>query len=703
MKRFRPSRRLLRLILETSKTSLKMFIESVTLSNFKSFGPEPTTTTLSPHVITLVGTNGSGKTALIEALQRLFSPVRGERAIQKSDFHFAPDETEEQIDKRWLYIEATLAFPEIDNQDTTEGAKRTVPAAFNDMFITQSDGSLKARIRLEAQWRRNESFEDDVDADIYWILSDSCEIYPGDEHPDKMRFKAADKALIQLRYIPAARHGGNVSRTALKQLLARLERTADWDETTKNRSFEQAAALERELNSNSAINHVTKMLSSEWQHLHRGNFDGQPRFSVVARQFEKLIRELTVSFEPGPGGRDRDLEELSEGQSSLFYFALAVTLYKLEQELAYAEPGEEPEGFTQLDYDPPTLTIFVLEEPENHLAPFYLPRLMSVLQHISAGEQAMALVTSHSPSILRRSEPENVRHLHIKEPARGTVVNQILLPESDQAAYRFIREALIANPELYFANACVLGEGESEEIVLPRLAEAQGVSLDPSFVAFVPLRSRYAGHLWRLLAQLQIPHLTLLDFDLGRCQAGPKRLKDALRWLREHRDARLSPPRNEQELDDLISQSDEHDNNLDHNALKKWIEWFEEQNVYFSYPLDLDFAMIRAFPEAYNVSTEEPDQDEKHAILRSIFHGSGVGLPAYNGLPEEEQVSFRQLRAYRTLFKSRSKPASHYAGIGCLSTDTMRDGCPPELKRLVRKLDAYIADTAWPSETGGKE
>lgn len=680
-----------------------MFIESITLSNFKSFGPEPTTTALSQHVTTLVGTNGSGKTALIEALQRLFSPIRGERAIRKSDFHFAPYETEEQIDKRWLYIDVTLSFPEIENQDTTEGAKRTVPAAFNDMFITQSDGSLKARIRLEAQWRRNESFEDEVDADIYWVLSDSQNIQPGEDHPDKMRFRAADKALIQLRYIPAARHGSSVSRTALKQLLTRLERTADWDETTKNKSSEQAAALEQELNSSSAISHVTEMLNREWQHLHRGSFDGEARFSVVAKQFEKLIRELTISLQPGPGGRDRDLEELSEGQASLFYFALAVTLYKLEQALAYAEPGGEPNGFTQLEYDPPTLTIFALEEPENHLAPFYLPRLMSVLQEISAGEQAMALVTSHSPSILRRSKPEEVRHLHVKEPARGTVVKQILLPNNDQAAYKFIREALIANPEIYFATACVLGEGDSEEIVLPRLAEAHNVSLDPSFVAFIPLGSRYAGHLWRLLAQLRIPHITLLDFDLGRHQAGPKRLKDALTWLREHRDAALTPPRDEGELDDLISQSNNQGENLNYEVLTKWIEWFEKHDVYFSYPLDLDLAMIRAFPRAYDVSPEEPDEAEQEAIHRSVFHERGVGLPAYNGLPEEEQVSLSQLRAYRTLFKSRGKPASHYAGIGRLGTGTIRDGCPPELRKLLTKLDTYIADTTRPPQARDDE
>lgn len=109
---------------------------------------------------------------------------------------------------------------------------------------------------------------------------------------------------------------------------------------------------------------------------------------------------------PTPDGRERGLDELSEGQTSLFFLALAATLAQLESELAKGTP---PQGFTELDVAPAALTIYALEEPENHLAPFYLSRLMALLAELCAGHQAMGLVTSHAPSALHRVGPEAVR------------------------------------------------------------------------------------------------------------------------------------------------------------------------------------------------------------------------------------------------------------------------------------------------------
>ena len=48
-----------------------MRIESVTLSNSQSYGEEPTTVQLD-DLTALIGTNGSGKTALLQALLRVF-------------------------------------------------------------------------------------------------------------------------------------------------------------------------------------------------------------------------------------------------------------------------------------------------------------------------------------------------------------------------------------------------------------------------------------------------------------------------------------------------------------------------------------------------------------------------------------------------------------------------------------------------------
>jgi hypothetical protein len=86
-------------------------------------------------------------------------------------------------------------------------------------------------------------------------------------------------------------------------------------------------------------------------------------------------------------------------------------------------------------------------------------------------------------------------------------------------------EAVRAYPELYFARFVILGEGASEQVVLPRLAEALDLPIDRSFVAIVPLGGRHVNHLWRLLNDLAIPHATLLDLDMGRFGGGWGRIK----------------------------------------------------------------------------------------------------------------------------------------------------------------------------------
>lgn len=60
-----------------------------------------------------------------------------------------------------------------------------------------------------------------------------------------------------------------------------------------------------------------------------------------------------------------------------------------------------------------------------------------------------------------------------------TKVRAITLPDKEKLAdqYKFIKEAVKAYPELYFAKLVVLGEGDSEEIILPKIWNAKMVML----------------------------------------------------------------------------------------------------------------------------------------------------------------------------------------------------------------------------------
>jgi len=232
----------------------------------------------------------------------------------------------------------------------------------------------------------------------------------------------------------------------------------------------------------------------------------------------------------------RDLVPLSVltvrrcSQSSLFYIALVVTLIKLDEQLAVGVP----EGFRDQATLRPWLTILALEEPENHLAPFYLSRMVALMDELTRDAKVMGVLTTHSASALRRLKPQQVRHVRHDHTTLVSRVREIPLPPGENAAARkFVQEAVASHPELYFSRLVILGEGRSEEIVLPHVARALDpqLELDPAFVAFVPLGGRHVNHFWRLLDGLEIPYLTLIDYDLGRHNAGPLRLKYAVEQL----------------------------------------------------------------------------------------------------------------------------------------------------------------------------
>jgi putative ATP-dependent endonuclease of the OLD family len=83
------------------------------------------------------------------------------------------------------------------------------------------------------------------------------------------------------------------------------------------------------------------------------------------------------------------------------------------------------------------------------------------LRGFSRDCDAQVVVATHSPSVVRRVPAESIRHLRL-DASRQTVVTTIQLPPESADAFKFVREAVEAFPELYFARLVVLGEGDSE-------------------------------------------------------------------------------------------------------------------------------------------------------------------------------------------------------------------------------------------------
>jgi putative ATP-dependent endonuclease of OLD family len=372
-----------------------------------------------------------------------------------------------------------------------------------------------------------------------------------------------------------------------------------------------------------------------------------------------------VSFSPGHDDNLVNFSRLSDGQKSMLYLALVLS----SQTVGRAVLAGDDESFDPAKLRPPVFTLIAIEEPENSLSPHYLGRIVNTLVSMTSNEDAQALIATHAPSMLRRVAPKQIRYLRLTEE-RTTRIIRIRLPEKTDEAHKFVREAVQAFPEIYFSRLVVLGEGDSEEIVLPRILRAKGASVDESAVTIAPLGGRHVNHFWRLLSILEIPYITLLDLDVARHQGGWGRIKYVNDQLTKYRtDEKLTENHGIPKWNSTKEKMRDYPN---------YLEALEKRDVYFSSPLDIDFVMLLSFPEEYGVEREPPSDSTVKAVLGKSHHNSA-------------QYSAEELELFGTYhkrFKLGSKPAAHIDALAQLSDEELLDSMP---ESFVRLADAVIA------------
>ena len=676
-----------------------MKIAELHLWKFRCFGssnPEkdtageihPVTVHLDTDITALIGRNGSGKSALLAGLQRLFGETRDERFLRAEDFFVAPGQTLEAEPKRHLFVEALIVFPEIETKKKPKTSDKTVPPVFKHMIVEAPGKSPFARIRLEATWEQSGTLDGAIDENIYWLLTpDAVPFGEPDDPAIKRRMTAAERGAIVVRYIPATRDVTALTRLTVRSLGQSLMQSVLWanKEKIQNLIRDAAAALDSE----SALKRVNEAIDTSWKELNTADTETSARLSVLPPDFQQIVRAASILLEPSPTGRVLRVEDLSDGQRSLFHFALVKSLLdlklKLETEVA---AGKKP-PFAPEFARAPALTVFAFEEPENHLAPYFLARLISQLQTLVTGQRVQALVTSHSPAIVGRLEPTALRHMQRNRQTGVSAALPLRLPEGDDEAAKFVREAVRAHPELYFARHVIFGEGASEEVVLPRLAEALGVPMDRSFVAIVPIGGRHIDHFWRLVGQLGIPHTTLLDLDLGRSSGDVAQFKAVATAMLAHR-----PPTDatiKKNLDAALGNGRANgwgEKGWTDTIVSSWLEFYEQHGVFLSAPLDLDMLMLSAYPNAYKVlptGKKGPQASEDDAANRALG-ADGFGVAAYPGKPEK---AFFPWYAYLFLGE-RGKPAVHLAALARLDDAALDKSCPPLLRRLIERVQAEL-------------
>lgn len=637
------------------------------LKNFRSFGPAPTAIELE-ELTYVLGPNGAGKTAVLEALSRLFSPILAQRRVVAEDFHVPIDRNASDVhgEQPTLWLEVDIEFPEAAESGDVHPA---VPPNFSHMAIESQGVVPRIRVRLTAVL----AADGEIDEKIEYVLA----IDEDGEPTSRADMSRYDRGHIEVHYLPARRDPSDHISYTTASFIGRTLRAADW--TAERESLNDLMAdLTDVLVGNGAVATIGTELGKEWSGLHTGAFFKDPSLAFGRGELEGVLRQLTVTFSPSHGGTPLPFERLSDGQKSLLYISMVLAWQSLSRRvLAGTETSLDPDRLR-----PPVHTLIALEEPENSLAPQYLGRIIRQLRGACKQGDVQALIATHAPTLLRRVSPESICFLRLNAD-RETTVHRIVLPENDEATAKYVREAVQAYPELYFSRLVVLGEGASEQVVLPRILAASGVAEDDASVSVVPLGGRHVNHFWRLLNELEIPYVTLLDLDSGRYAGGWGRIRNALRQVNA---INVTPPFKEAVIDALPKWNADQDfpqlGDPGYKDGRGPIAALERRGVLFSAPVDLDLMMLEAYPEAYEVEPTPPQESTIVAVLGKSHANEGRLGEDLLGLFDD----------YHAKFDLSSKPATHLAALSTMTDEELLEALPVVLERLVERVKAKLAE-----------
>ncbi|QOY37594.1 AAA family ATPase [Anaerobacillus isosaccharinicus] len=673
-----------------------MKLTKLILNNYRSFGPNDTIINIS-DLTAFIGHNSSGKTAVLSALQKLF----GDSKIISSDFYIPLDKKSDESVDNHFYIEAYFEFFD-DDGEVAEEDDYGIAHYFENFIVEHPGGNPYIVIRLDASFKKGSSPEGIIDYKYHYVVN---------KGEDGLKpISAHDRDKIKVIYIPAVRNPSEQLKNATGTILWRILKQINWKQLDKEKINEKIEELDKEVAKQSGVAIVKKIVSSQWKNYHNDSRYNEANIKFGSSDLDVILKKLEVEFSPSHTEKAFKVDDLGDGLKSLFYLTLIDSLLELENEAIKEIKIQVNVDERVLNIDPPALTLILVEEPENHVSPHLLGKVIKNLKNIRSRNNSQVLITSHSPSIIKRIDPKEVRHLRIDNGK--TIIKEIVLPEKQDEAYKYVKEAIKAYPELYFSSLVVLGEGDSEEILIPRFLRLYIDDLDTLGISVVPLGGRHVNHFWKLLNQLDIPFITLLDLDKEREGGGWGRIKYSIKQLIEN-----GTDKNEVLL--LADNSILEDSRLeemhtweDYKYINGWRRRLEVYNVYFSSPLDIDFLMIRKFLDYYLMTLEKNEgplikinehdkqkriheltDEEKQTIAyqeriegdvkRALKEKGGEGH-TYSKEQKESMIW------YSYFFLTRGKPVTHLQALNYITDENLKVNVPKVFTRIAEKVKLLL-------------
>lgn len=689
-----------------------MILKKVKIKNFRCFRKEEIIDI--ENFTAIIGSNSSGKTTFFNALLKVFGDSSIEKEIKKSDFHVPSNIDPNSILENEFSIETIFEFNEVINENGIE--KYTVPPYFENFVIINKTTPPYIRIRLDAKWQKSNQPEGIIDSKIYFIVAEEEKDI---REEDKKPVNKSQLSMIKVIYVPAVRDPHAQLKNAAGTIMWRLFNGINIDDEFKVNINDKLDKVNEEISKHHGISQLKSIMEGQWLKYHNDSRYNKLDLQYNTSDIESILKKIDAKFSPTETGNSYTVDDLGDGLRSLFYFTLVGALLKAEDE-TLKEIISNPEKTVDnrlFSFKPPCITIIAVEEPENHIAPYLLGKIMSNLRNISKNSNSQIILSSHTPAIIKRVEPEEIRHFRNCKDELCTITNKISLPPKEEDSYKYVKEAVKAYPEIYFSSLALLGEGDSEEIILPRVLDIIDIEINTNEIAIVPLGGRHVNHFWKLLEQLKIPYITLLDLDLEREGGGWGRIKYIIKQLIENgydKEKLLQLSNGSVLTDEKLNNMHNWDIKNKENIKKMmgWVKFLEKYNVFFSAPLDIDFLMIKGFKDEYlntlkdgqgpvikidekNKKIVELTEDElrskeymekvKNSVKFTLKDNSKEG-DCYSSVSKDLMVW------YNYFFLGRGKPVTHRLAMNFIDNEKFKENLPNVFKSLAEaiKKELYI-------------
>lgn len=404
-----------------------MYISKLYLKGYKNTAEE-SMITLNKGLNVLIGENGCGKTAVINALRLLFREQDSYYSFSTDDFFCSTDRKEVAEE-----IEIDADFSELNEDERIT-------------FLSWCDADFNAQLHLRIS--ENASKPGNMKR-RYWGGQSMSSIFEEDTFD-----RVECIYLPPLRDAEAKLSAGKHSRLTplLKKQYGNNTQTLVQSVTKFNNGI-----MQNEEGKYSEIDAVKSSINKIIVESLGAQLGQSINLQFTETTFNKIVENIRMVFFPHSGETNiemfRDLTTNSLGYNNLLYIATVLSELELIK-------GTD------------VFTVLLIEEPEAHLHPQLQVKFIKYLESLTSTlPNAQVIVSTHSP-VLASSVKLN-KLIHLCSTGRKIIATPLSKKHySSNASEEYINRWMdVTKSTMLFSRGVVLVEGIAESLVLPKLAE----------------------------------------------------------------------------------------------------------------------------------------------------------------------------------------------------------------------------------------